>query len=103
MDAVSAVAVRATGEHLGRLAGRLAANGVESYRQRSPNNAVEIATLLLDAGDTIIAIGDYHGTHKSTGKSMTAAFAHLYDVNGGRITRFRQFTDTAIVRGAMAR
>ena len=55
----------------------------------------------LDAGDTIIAIGDYHGTHKGTGKSMAAAFAHLYDVKDGRITRFRQFTDTAMVRRAM--
>jgi uncharacterized protein len=54
----------------------------------------------LDAGETIIAIGDYHGTHKTARKSMTAAFAHLYDVKEGRIIRFRQFTDTAMVLGA---
>ena len=55
----------------------------------------------LDAGHTIVAIGDYVGTHKATGKSMTAAFAHVYDVEDGRITRFRQYTDTAVVRDAM--
>lgn len=58
-------------------------------------------TEYLDAGATIVAIGEYHGTHKATGKSMTAAFAHLYDVRDGRITRFRQYTDTAMVRDAM--
>ena len=55
----------------------------------------------LDAGDTVVALGDYHGTYQSTGKAMTAAFAHVYDVRGGRITRFRQFTDTAVLRAAM--
>jgi ketosteroid isomerase-like protein len=55
----------------------------------------------LDAGDTIVAIGEYHGTYKSTGKSMSAAFAHVYDLRDGRITRFRQFTDTAMLRAAM--
>ena len=55
----------------------------------------------LDAGETIVAIGEYRGTHKKTGRSMTAAFAHVYDVKDGRITRFRQYTDTAVVRDAM--
>lgn len=58
-------------------------------------------TEYLDAGATIVAIGEYQGTHKATGKSMTAAFAHLYDVRDGRIVRFRQYTDTAMVRDAM--
>jgi hypothetical protein len=38
-------------------------NGVEGYRQRTPKNAVEIATRLLDAGAEIDAIGEmYRGT-----------------------------------------
>src|SRR5687767_9859166 len=32
----------------------------------------------IDAGDTIIALGEYRGTYKATGKSMRAAFAHVY-------------------------
>lgn len=55
----------------------------------------------LDAGDTIVAIGEYRGKHKQTGKSMRAAFAHVYRVSNGRITRFQQFTDTAMVAAAM--
>ncbi len=48
----------------------------------------------LDAEVSIVAIGRYAGTHGQTGRSMEAVFAHVYDVEGGRITRFRQFTDT---------
>ncbi len=48
----------------------------------------------LDAGETVVAIGEYRGTHRATGRSMTAAFAHVYDIRDGRIIQFRQFTDT---------
>ena len=48
----------------------------------------------LDAGDTIIALGEYRGIHKSTGKSMKAAFAHVYKLKNSRIVRFQQYTDT---------
>lgn len=55
----------------------------------------------LDAGDAIVALGEYHGTHKATGKSMTAAFAHVYRVQDGRIVHFEQYTDTRKVAEAM--
>ncbi len=55
----------------------------------------------IDAGDTVIALGEYRGTFKATGRSTTAAFAHVYRVRGGRIVRFEQFTDTAKVAEAM--
>ncbi len=51
----------------------------------------------LDAGETIVALGEYGGTFKATGKSTNAAFAHVYDVRDGRIVRFRQYADTAKV------
>ena len=54
---------------------------------------VEI-TEYLDAGDTVVALGQYTGTHSETSKPMTAVLAHVYDVTEGRITRFRQITDT---------
>lgn len=49
----------------------------------------------LDAGEAIIAIGEYRGTFKHTGRSMTAAFAGIYRVRDGRIVSFHQYTDTA--------
>jgi hypothetical protein len=60
-----------------------------------------IVSEYLDAGQTIVALGEYRGTHKVSRRSMRAAFAHAYDVRDGRITRFRQYTDTAKVREAM--
>lgn len=55
----------------------------------------------LDAGEIVVAVGEYRGTYKATGLSMTAAFAGLYRVKDGRIVQFRQFTDTAKIAAAM--
>ena len=55
----------------------------------------------LDAGEVIVALGNYKGTFKSTGRSMTAAFAHVYWVRDGQIVRFKQYTDTAKVAEAI--
>lgn len=49
----------------------------------------------LDAGDEVVALGRYSGTHSVTGKSMVAVFAHVYSVSDGRIVRYRQYADTA--------
>ena len=43
----------------------------------------------------VVAFGTYTGTYKATGKSMTAAFAHRWEVVAGKIRGFRQYTDTA--------
>ncbi len=55
----------------------------------------------IDAGDTIVALGAYAGTHAATGRSMEAAFAHVYRVEAGRIVRFQLFTDTHALRSAL--
>ncbi len=52
----------------------------------------------LEAGDAVVALGEYRGTHRETDRSMTAAFAHVYDFKDGKIVRFRQFADTARIR-----
>ena len=48
----------------------------------------------LDAGDSVIALGRYSGTHRNTGRQILPQFAHLWDIQGGRIVRYRQYTDT---------
>ena len=55
----------------------------------------------LDAGDTIVALGEYRGTFQETQRSTRAAFAHVYRVRDGRVVRFQQFTDTLKVAEAM--
>jgi hypothetical protein len=39
----------------------VAANGVEGYRQRSPGNAIDVATMLLDAGAEVNALARMYG------------------------------------------
>lgn len=48
----------------------------------------------LDAGDRIVVLGTYSGTHKFTGKQVRAQFAHIWSVREGRVVRFQQYTDT---------
>ncbi|MGM4894897.1 nuclear transport factor 2 family protein [Tardiphaga sp. 839_C3_N1_4] len=56
----------------------------------------------LEDGDRVAAFGVYSGTYKTTGKSMQAAFAHLYLVRGGKIGRMTQYVDTLMVQQALA-
>jgi ankyrin repeat protein len=50
----------------------IAANGVESYRQKSPPNAAAIAKALLEAGAEVDAVADMYGG-KATTMSMLAS------------------------------
>ena len=56
---------------------------------------------LIDGGDTIVAMGSYSATYKKTGKTMTARVVHVWDMEGGMVRKFEQFTDTALVAAAM--
>ena len=47
------------------------------------------------AGDSVIVEGRYHGTYKSTGKTLDAQLCHIWDVKAGKVTRFQQYVDTA--------
>ena len=48
----------------------------------------------LDAGASVVALGRYTGTNKATGHAIHAQFAHIWWLDGGKITRFQQYTDT---------
>ncbi|HEY3567967.1 MAG TPA: nuclear transport factor 2 family protein [Thermoanaerobaculia bacterium] len=54
----------------------------------------------LNAGDSVVALGAYRGTCRRTGKSMQAAFAHVYWLEKSRIVRFEQYADTAKIAEA---
>lgn len=55
------IRARSSREHRATLLHYVSANGVESYRQRTPKNAVEIAGILLNAGAQIDAEADVYG------------------------------------------
>ena len=55
------VRVRSTRRHAATLLNYVAANGVEQYRQKTPQNIVEIAELLLNAGAGVNAEANLYG------------------------------------------
>jgi hypothetical protein len=44
-------------------------------------------------GDRVVALGDYSGTYKATGRSVEAPFAHVWQFADGKVVSFRQYTD----------
>lgn len=57
---------------------------------------------LLDAGDRVVTLGVYRGTHKGTGKAVRAQFAHVWTLRSGTVAAFQQYTDTRQFADAMA-
>ena len=49
---------------------------------------------IVDGGETVVALGNYSGSFKATGKSMRVPFAHVYKLKDGKIVSFVQHTDT---------
>lgn len=47
-------------------------------------------------GDTVVALGEYSGAFKATGKSFKAPFAHVWKFQAGKAVSFQQYTDTAV-------
>jgi ketosteroid isomerase-like protein len=58
---------------------------------------------ILDAGDTIVALGRYTGMFKATGKPINAQLVHVWRLKSGKITGFQQYTDTLQVARAAGR
>ena len=56
---------------------------------------------ILDAGETIVALGHYGGKYKATGKSIKVPFAHVWTLRGDKIVKFVQYTDTLKVSEAL--
>jgi uncharacterized protein len=56
----------------------------------------------IGSGERVVSLGAYSGTFKATGKAVTAPFAHAWIVQGDRISRFIQYTDTIKIREAMS-
>ncbi len=56
---------------------------------------------LIDGGSTIVGIGTYTGAYRSTGRAMRARVTHVWDMDGGKVVRFEQFTDTELVAKAV--
>lgn len=50
----------------------------------------------ITEGDTVVALGEYSGSFKATGKNFKAPFAHVWKFRDGKAISFHQYTDTAV-------
>ena len=76
-DQPGLVTARSQREHHATLLHYVAANGVEQYRQKSPANAVDIATTLLEAGAEVDALADtYAGGTTETTLNLLVSSVH---------------------------
>jgi ankyrin repeat protein len=89
------VRARSSREHRSTLLHYVSANGVEDFRQKTPDNIVAIAKLLLDAGADVNAESDAYGG-RSTTLGLTATSCHPQDA-GVQIP----LMELLIERGAM--
>jgi ketosteroid isomerase-like protein len=51
-------------------------------------------------GDQVVVLGDYAWTAKTTGRPFESNFAHVVTLKDGKISRFREYTDTAVAAAA---
>ncbi|MFM9936076.1 MAG: nuclear transport factor 2 family protein [Novosphingobium sp.] len=77
------------------------AEGILAPMMADWEDVTVIAASIIDAGDVVVATGHYGGVHRTTRKTLDAAFAHLWTVSDGALASFRQYTDTLIVDRAM--
>ncbi|MBI4365926.1 MAG: ketosteroid isomerase, partial [Deltaproteobacteria bacterium] len=46
------------------------------------------------ADDKVFVLGSYAGKIKKTGRKFACEWAHVFTFAGGKVSRFREFTDT---------
>jgi ketosteroid isomerase-like protein len=56
----------------------------------------------FESGEHIIALGNYAGRVRRSGKKFTARFAHVWTLQDGRIVRLQQCADTVQLARALA-
>lgn len=52
-------------------------------------------------GESVVALGEYSGKYKTTGKRILVPFAHVWKLQHGKVITFRQHTDTAVLQRAL--
>ncbi|MDQ6677008.1 MAG: ankyrin repeat domain-containing protein [Acidobacteriota bacterium] len=75
IDVPELARARSTRQHRSTLLHYVSANGVENFRQKTPENIIEITMLLLNAGADVDAESDAYGG-RSTTLGLTATSVH---------------------------
>jgi uncharacterized protein len=56
----------------------------------------------IDGGDFVVVLGRYGATAKVSGKPLDAAFAHVWELEDGKLKRYYHYTDTVKFRDALS-
>ena len=57
-----------------------------------------VPSKIVDGGDgNVAAFGTYSGKYLATGKSISVPFADEWELGDGKVVKFRQHTDTAVI------
>jgi ketosteroid isomerase-like protein len=59
-----------------------------------------IADSFIAQADTVVALGSYKATVRSTGTEIDTPIAHIFTVRNGKIVRWEGFSDSALVAAA---
>jgi hypothetical protein len=54
----------------------------------------------LAHGDTVVALGHYTGTVKTSGRTFSLDWVMVFTFHAGKVVRFREYTDGAAVTAA---
>jgi uncharacterized protein len=55
---------------------------------------------LVAQGEKVVALGHYAWRVKSTGREYETDFVHVFSVRDGKVARYQEFMDTAVVGAA---
>jgi ketosteroid isomerase-like protein len=58
---------------------------------------------LIAQGEKVVALGHYAWRVKSTGREFGGDFAHAFTIEGGKVSRFHEYMDTAAAAAAHRR
>lgn len=54
---------------------------------------------IVDGGDgNVISTGTYSGKFLATGRGVSVPFAHSWELSEGKVKKFTQYTDTAVIK-----
>jgi ketosteroid isomerase-like protein len=54
----------------------------------------------LAQGETVVVLGHYTGSVKTTGRTFSLDWVMVFTLHGGKVARFREYTDGAAVTAA---
>ena len=57
---------------------------------------------VIDGGDFVVALGRYSATARETRKPIDAAFAHVWELEDGKLRRYYHYTDTVRFQEALS-